>query len=145
MKRRPRHRPTSGFAVTAARAVLSPLRGMEARARRRLAGGVVALLLTWVVGYPLLLTLLEALGIPLDFTVEHFAAFAQRGDEWQALWRSLWISAASVALAALVGVPLAFVFARLEFPGPADARRPDRPAGGAAAAGRGDRLPLPVR
>jgi iron(III) transport system permease protein len=70
-----------------------------------------------LVGYPLLLTLLEALGAPLDLTFEHFAAFAGRSDEWLALWRSLWISAASVALAALVGVPLAFVFARLEFPG----------------------------
>src|SRR6185295_10858982 len=34
-----------------------------------------------------------------------------------ALWRSLWISAASVVLAALVGVPLAFLFERTEFPG----------------------------
>ncbi len=89
---------------------------MSSRYRRPLAWAV-ALGLTWLVGYPLLLTLLEALGAPLDLTVDNFAAFAERGDEWQALWRSLWISAASVALAALVGVPLAFVFARLEFPG----------------------------
>jgi iron(III) transport system permease protein len=89
---------------------------VRARHRRSFAWAV-ALALTWLVGYPLLLTLLEALGAPLEPTLEHFAAFAARGDEWQALWRSLWISAASVVLAALVGVPLAFVFARLEFPG----------------------------
>ena len=89
---------------------------MISRHRRPLAWGVAALL-TWLVGYPLLLTLLEALGAPLDLTFENFAEFARRGDEWQALWRSLWISAASVGLSALVGVPLAFVFARLEFPG----------------------------
>ena len=89
---------------------------MTSRARRSLAWAV-ALALTWLVGYPLLLTLLEALGAPLELTLDNFAAFAERGDEWQALWRSLWISAASVALAGMVGVPLAFVFARLEFPG----------------------------
>jgi iron(III) transport system permease protein len=78
---------------------------------------LVALLLAWLVGYPLLLTLAEALGGPGGWTLAHFAQFAHRGDEWLALWRSLWISAASVALAALVGVPLAFVFERTDFPG----------------------------
>lgn len=73
--------------------------------------------LIWIVGYPLLLTLLEALGIPNAPTFANFAAFAERSDEWLALWRSLWISAASVGLAAAIGVPLAFVFERLEFPG----------------------------
>ena len=33
------------------------------------------------------------------------------------MWRSLWISAASAVLAGLVGVPLAFVFERTDFPG----------------------------
>jgi len=44
-------------------------------------------------------------------------AFVSRGGEWQALWASLWISLASVALAALIGVPLAFLFEWFEFPG----------------------------
>jgi iron(III) transport system permease protein len=44
-------------------------------------------------------------------------AFLRDGVEWQALWASLWTSAASVVLAALVGVPLAFVFERYDFPG----------------------------
>ncbi|MEM7350963.1 MAG: iron ABC transporter permease [Acidobacteriota bacterium] len=85
-------------------------------AARRLGYGV-ALGLVWLVTYPLLLTLLEALGGVGSWTLEHFGEFARRGDEWRALWRSLWISAASVVLAALVGVPLAFVFERTEFPG----------------------------
>lgn len=83
-------------------------------------GAAVAAVLAWLVGYPLLLTLLEALGLAgtgAGWTLAHFAEFARRGDEWLALWRSLWISAASVALAALVGVPLAFLFQRTDFPG----------------------------
>jgi iron(III) transport system permease protein len=77
----------------------------------------IAALLAWLVGYPLLLTLGEALGGPKGWTLHYFADFFRRPDEWLALWRSLWISAASVALAALVGVPLAFLFERTDFPG----------------------------
>jgi iron(III) transport system permease protein len=79
----------------------------------------VAALLAWLVGYPLLMTLLEALGLggPRGWTLGFFAEFFHRRDEWLALWRSLWISAASVLLAALVGVPLAFLFERTDFPG----------------------------
>lgn len=82
-----------------------------------LAAVAVALLLAWIVGYPLLMTLVEALGGSQGWTLEHFRRFVERPDEWIALWRSLWISAASVVLAALVGVPLAFLFERTEFPG----------------------------
>ncbi|MFY9820704.1 MAG: iron ABC transporter permease [Thermoanaerobaculia bacterium] len=77
----------------------------------------IVALLAWLVGYPLLMTLLEALGGPGHWTVRWFGEFFNRRDEWMALWRSLWISAASVVLAALVGVPLAFLFERTEFPG----------------------------
>jgi len=79
----------------------------------------IAALLAWLVGYPLLMTLLEALGLggPQGWTLAGFAEFFHRRDEWMALWRSLWISAASVLLAALVGVPLAFLFERTDFPG----------------------------
>jgi iron(III) transport system permease protein len=83
---------------------------------RRLAPWLLAALLAWLVGAPLLVTLLEALGGP-NWTGAHFAAFFGRDDEWLALWRSLWISAASVVLAALIGVPLAFLFERTDFPG----------------------------
>ena len=40
-----------------------------------------------------------------------------RSSEWQALWASLWLSAASVVLAGAIGVPLAFLFERVDFPG----------------------------
>jgi len=82
-----------------------------------LAGAALAAVLAWLVGYPLLVTLLEALRGPAGWTLEGFRAFAERPDEWLALWRSVWISVASVLLSAAVGVPLAFLFERAEFPG----------------------------
>src|SRR5215470_13298281 len=63
------------------------------------------------------MTFLEALGGPRAWTLGHLGDFLRRPDEWLALWRSLWISAASVVLSALIGVPLAFLFERTEFPG----------------------------
>jgi iron(III) transport system permease protein len=84
---------------------------------RRAAPILICLLLAWLVLYPLLMTLLEALGFPGAWTLAHFANFFRRSDEWLALWRSLWISVASVALAAVIGVPLGFLFERTEFPG----------------------------
>ena len=77
----------------------------------------IAAILAWLVGYPLLMTLIEALGGPSRWTFGYFSEFVHRPDEWLALWRSLWISAASVVLAGLVGIPLAFLFERTEFPG----------------------------
>jgi iron(III) transport system permease protein len=94
---------------------------MSRRSLRSLLPAVaIAALLAWLVGYPLLTTLMEALGGPHGphgWTLAGFAEFFGRRDEWMALWRSLWISAASVVLSALVGVPLAFLFERAEFPG----------------------------
>ncbi len=84
---------------------------------RDLSPKLMAVLLAWLVGYPLLLTLLEALGVSAGWTLDYFVEFARRPDEWSALWRSVWLSAASVVLAALIGVPLAFVFERTDFPG----------------------------
>ncbi|HET9210033.1 MAG TPA: iron ABC transporter permease [Thermoanaerobaculia bacterium] len=77
----------------------------------------IAALLAWLVGYPLLTTLIEALGGPGAWSLHWFGEFIHRQDEWLALWRSLWISAASVLLSALLGVPLAFLFERTDFPG----------------------------
>ncbi|HYL06878.1 MAG TPA: ABC transporter permease subunit [Thermoanaerobaculia bacterium] len=78
---------------------------------------LLGLLLAWLVGYPLLLTLAESFHGPSGWTGRFFLQFFARPDEWLALWRSLWISLASVVLAAAVGVPLAFIFERAEFPG----------------------------
>jgi len=76
----------------------------------------LSILLAWLVCYPLLLTLAEALGAP-SWTLSHFAEFLRRPDEWQALGASLWISLATVVLSAAIGIPLAFLFERAEFPG----------------------------
>ena len=84
--------------------------------RRWVAPALLALMLAWLVGYPLLLTLAEALGAP-HWTLAHFAEFLRRPDEWQALTATLWISLVTVALSAAIGVPLAFLFERADFPG----------------------------
>jgi iron(III) transport system permease protein len=83
---------------------------------RNVGAALLALLLLWLVGWPLLVTLGEALDAP-RWTLRHFAEFARRPEEWRALWASLWISLATVGLAAGIGVPLAFLFERTEFPG----------------------------
>lgn len=90
---------------------------MTPAARGRLGALAVAALLAWLVGYPLLLTLLQALELEGRLSLIPLTSFASAADEWAALGRSLLVAGASVVLAALVGVPLAFVFARTDFPG----------------------------
>ncbi len=89
----------------------------ERRSRTRILGILTAVVLVWLVGYPLLLTLWEAFGGRWPPVFRYFTDFFSRPDEWRALWRSTWISLLSVALSALIGVPLGFVFERTEFPG----------------------------
>jgi len=69
------------------------------------------LLLGWLVLYPILIVVRDAA------EPDALAAFVSRPGEWRVLWASVWISVASVALAAAIGVPLAFLFEWLEFPG----------------------------
>lgn len=90
--------------------------GPRHRSREGVAGALLTVLLLWLVCYPLAITLSEALAAP-QWSLRHFAEFARRPDEWHALWASLWISIATVALAAAIGIPLAFLFERTEFPG----------------------------
>jgi iron(III) transport system permease protein len=71
---------------------------------------LLVLTLAWLVVYPLLLVGAEA-------THADLGAFVASRAELGALGASLWISVASVALAAVIGVPLAFVFERYDFPG----------------------------
>ncbi|MDP3775546.1 MAG: iron ABC transporter permease [Gemmatimonadales bacterium] len=80
------------------------------RRPRRFSGWLLTLLLAWVVVYPLLIVGAEAARADLG-------AFLRERTVWSALWASLWISAVSVGLAAAIGVPLAFVFERYDFPG----------------------------
>lgn len=74
-------------------------------------GVALTLLLAWLVGYPVAIVVVQAANPAA------VGAFASSAGEWRALWASLWISVASVALAAAIGVPLAFLFERFEFPG----------------------------
>jgi iron(III) transport system permease protein len=74
-------------------------------------------LLLWLVAYPLLLVALESVHGPAGWTLEYLRRFVVESREWKALWASLWTSVASVVLAGMLGIPLAFLFERFEFPG----------------------------
>jgi iron(III) transport system permease protein len=78
---------------------------------------LLLLVLVWLVVYPLALVFLEAVRAPGGWTFTYVRAFLGRTTEWRALWGSLWISLASVALAGLIGIPLAVLFTRYAFPG----------------------------
>ncbi len=80
-------------------------------------GLLLTLLLVWIVVFPIVLVVVGAVRGDSGWTVEYLAAFAGERQEWGALWNSLWISVASVIFAGSIGVPLAFVFERLDFPG----------------------------
>jgi len=85
--------------------------------RRELWGVLLALLLAWLVVYPLAIVLREAVGGPGGWTLEAVRRFAREGNEWRALFASLWLSLASVLGAALLGIPLGLLTARVAFPG----------------------------
>jgi iron(III) transport system permease protein len=85
--------------------------------RRRWTGIALAALLVWLIAYPLVLTLVGALRSHGMWTLDHVRAFLDRPTETSALLGSLWIAVASVVLAALIGIPLAFFFERYDFPG----------------------------
>ncbi len=87
-------------------------------ARRGSVGAALLLaLLLWLVLYPLVLVLVEGLRGPEGWTLDHVREFVSRPTEMRALWGSLWISLASVALAALIGIPLALLLGRYDLPG----------------------------
>lgn len=77
----------------------------------------VALLLLWLVLYPNLFVVRDSFAEGGRLTAEHWRRFWGSGTEVGALWASVWISTLSVAFSAAVGVPLAFLFSRWEFPG----------------------------
>ena len=88
------------------------------RSRRREALGLLlALGLCWVVVYPLGIVLTHAVGGPGHWSLEALRRFAREPNEWRALWASLALSVASVIGAALVGIPLGVLTARVAFPG----------------------------
>ena len=77
-----------------------PLASRPARSRPRCSPGW-----SWLVVYPLVLVLLEGLRGPVGWTLRYVRLFFERPTEWRALWGSLWISLASVVLAAAIGIP----------------------------------------
>jgi iron(III) transport system permease protein len=87
------------------------------RMGRRWWGVALLVPLVWLVLFPLLLVGVESVRGPHGWTDAYFLQFFQRPNEWKALWGSLWISGATVVVSALIGIPLAFLFSRYEFPG----------------------------
>ncbi|HEX6924777.1 MAG TPA: iron ABC transporter permease [Longimicrobiaceae bacterium] len=77
----------------------------------------VAALLLWLVLYPNLFVLGDSLREGGRITFDAYVRFFRSPSEREALWNSVWLSAASVALAGAVGIPLAFLFSRYDFPG----------------------------
>jgi iron(III) transport system permease protein len=78
---------------------------------------VLLLFLGWLVAYPLVIVLIEGFRGTDGWTLGYVRLFFGRHNEAQALWGSLWISVATVAFAAAIGVPLAYLFWRYDFPG----------------------------
>ncbi|MGQ0703030.1 MAG: ABC transporter permease [Gemmatimonadales bacterium] len=85
--------------------------------RRELLAVLLLVLLAWLVVYPLAITLAEAVRSPEGWTLEGVRRFAGEPTEWRALVGSLLLSLGSVFGAALVGVPLGVLTARVRFPG----------------------------
>jgi iron(III) transport system permease protein len=90
---------------------------VNTRTRATLIGGVLLVFLLWLIAYPLILVLIEGFRGPGGWTLDFVRLFLGRRNEAQALWGSLWISIATVALAGAIGVPLAYLFWRYDFPG----------------------------
>ncbi len=84
--------------------------------RAWLVGGVFALLV-WLVLYPHLFVLGDSVWIDGALSLDGYRRFFTTPAELEALWGSVWISVGSVILSALMGIPLAFLFTRFDFPG----------------------------
>lgn len=78
---------------------------------------VVIGLLLWLVLYPNLFVLADSLRVGSETTLENYRRFIASPSERDALWNSVWLSGATVVLSGMIGVPLAFFFSRLDFPG----------------------------
>ena len=98
---------------------MSAARGESRRLspRARLLVVAVFVVLIWAVVYPNFVVLGESVKGDGTITFSHYADYFRTPSELRALWSSVWISVATVVLSALIGVPIAFLFARYEFPG----------------------------
>lgn len=79
---------------------------------------IILVLFAYVV-YPSLRTLLESFHKNGLFTIANYTDFfwQESKTNLEALWNSVYISLLSVVLSAMIGIPLAFIFNRYEFPG----------------------------
>lgn len=89
----------------------------ERRLARPILVTAVFALLIWAVVYPNLVVITESVSDDGALTLRHYLEFFRTPSELRALWASTWVSVGTVVLSALIGVPLAFLFARFEFPG----------------------------
>jgi iron(III) transport system permease protein len=79
----------------------------------RLAAWALILVLLWSVAYPNAAVVAGSFAHGLGY----WRAFIESPADREALWTSVWISVVSVVAACAIGVPLAFLLARREFPG----------------------------
>lgn len=79
---------------------------------------VMAVLLAYVL-YPSYRTLAESVWVDGAFSLKNYRAFFNPDSlsNLEALWNSVYISLLSVLFSALIGVPLALIFNRYDFPG----------------------------
>ena len=78
---------------------------------------IVLAILLWLVLYPNSYILVQSFIGAEHLTLAHYREFFTNPSEREALWNSVWISGWSVVLSGLIGVPLAFLFHRFDFPG----------------------------
>ena len=78
---------------------------------------IVLAILLWLVLYPNSYILVQSFIGAGHLTLGHYHEFFTNPSEREALWNSVWISGWSVVLSGLIGVPLAFLFHRFDFPG----------------------------
>jgi iron(III) transport system permease protein len=90
---------------------------VNSRTRAGLLGWVLLVFLIWLIVYPLILVLVEGFRGSGGWTLDFVRLFLTRRNEAQALWGSLWISVATVVLAGAIGIPLAYLLWRYDFPG----------------------------
>ncbi len=74
-------------------------------------------LLLWLVLYPNLFVLLQSFVRENQLTLLNYSEFFSSSSQIEALRNSLLISLGSVLLSAVIGIPLAFIFHRFDFPG----------------------------
>jgi iron(III) transport system permease protein len=84
---------------------------------KKVAWGVVVIILLWLVLAPNIFVARDSLVTPDGFSLANYERFFESRADLRALWNSIWISLASVFLAGTIGIPLAFFFTRLDFPG----------------------------